>query len=103
MEIDESSFIYPAEVRMVCEAFSIDPLTAIAEGSLLITSKSGYSSEILYRLKRSGIRASVIGKVLEKTEVRRIKRKDGTVIPLSIPDQDPFWPAFFKGLEVTNI
>ena len=103
MEVDESLFIYPAEVKMVCEAFDIDSLAAIAEGSLLITSKSGYSGEILHRLKKSGIRASVIGKVLEETDVRKIKRRDGTIVPLSIPDQDPFWPAFFEGLEMTNI
>lgn len=103
IEVDESLFIYPAEVKMVCEAFGIDPLAAIAEGSLLITSKSGYSGEILYRLKKAGIRASVIGKVLEKTDVRKIKRRDGTIVPLSIPDQDPFWPAFFEGLKKTNI
>ena len=45
MEIDESSFIYPEEVRMVCEAFGIDPAKAIAEGSLLITAGSGHSGE----------------------------------------------------------
>jgi len=103
MEVDESLFIYPAEVRMVCEAFDLDPLAAIAEGSLLISSKSGYSGEILNRLKKSGIRASVIGRVLEKTGARTIKRRDGTIAPLSIPDQDPFWPAFFNGLEKAKV
>ena len=39
MEIDESRFIYPEEVRMVCEAFSIDSVAAIAEGSLIITAR----------------------------------------------------------------
>jgi len=29
MEIDESLFIYPEEVKMVCEAFNIDPVAAI--------------------------------------------------------------------------
>jgi hydrogenase expression/formation protein HypE len=103
MEVDESLFIYPAEVMMVCEAFGIDPLAAIAEGSLLITSKSGYSDKILKRLKKSGIQASVIGKVLKKADARTIKRQDGTKIALSIPDQDPFWPAFFEGLEKTDV
>lgn len=37
MDIDESLFIYPEEVEMVCGAFDIDPAAAIAEGSLLIT------------------------------------------------------------------
>lgn len=103
MEVDESLFIFPAEVKMVCETFNIDPIAAIAEGSLLITSKSGNSNEILHSLKKSGIRASVIGRVLEKTGPRTIKRRDGITMPLSIPDQDPFWPAFFDGLEKSDV
>ena len=99
MEIDEALLIYPSEVSMVCESFSIDPLAAIAEGSLLIASKPEYSDEIIQKLEKAGIRASVIGKVLENPESRTIKRRNGMVIPLSIPDQDPFWPAFFEGLE----
>jgi hydrogenase expression/formation protein HypE len=103
MEVDESCFIYPPEVEMVCEAFHIDPLSAIAEGSLIITSKSEFSEEILCRLEESGIKASVIGNVLNEMDIRTIKRRDGTKVPLSIPDQDPFWPAFFEGVEKANV
>jgi hydrogenase expression/formation protein HypE len=99
MEIDERLFVYPEEVRMVCEAFSIDPLAAIAEGSLLIASKTEFSPKIIRRLKKAGIQASVIGKVKKNRNERTIKRRDGERIPLSIPEQDPFWPAFFTGLE----
>jgi hydrogenase maturation factor len=99
MEIDELLFVYPEEVKMVCKAFSIDPLTAIAEGSLLITSKTEYSPKIIEGLSKAGIQASVIGKVKKNRNERTMKRRDGKRIPLSIPDQDPFWPAFFAGLE----
>jgi hydrogenase expression/formation protein HypE len=99
MEIDESLFIYPDEVRIVCEAFGIDSVTAIAEGSLLITVKPEYSGNVIRKLKEVDISSSVIGKVLKDQRESTIKRRDGTRIPLSIPDQDPFWPAFFKGLE----
>jgi hydrogenase maturation factor len=99
MDIDESSFIYPDEVRIVCETFDLDPIAAIAEGSLLITVKPEFSGKVIQKLKEVEIASSVIGKVLKDPEERTIKRRDGTWIPLSIPDQDPFWPAFFKGLE----
>jgi hydrogenase expression/formation protein HypE len=99
MAIDESQMVYPDEVKMVCEAFSLDPLTVIAEGSLLIASKAECSQEIIRKLEKAGIRASVIGKVKENQEEKAIKRRDGTKMPLSIPEQDPFWPAFFAGLE----
>ena len=99
MDIDESLFIYPDEVRVVCEAFEIDPVSAIAEGSLLITAQSAHSEKIIKRLKVLRINASIIGKVLKDPRKRIMRRRDSSVIALAIPNQDPFWPAFFKGLE----
>jgi hydrogenase expression/formation protein HypE len=99
MEIDESLFIYPDEVRMVCEAFDIDPVAAIAEGSLLIAARPGSSAEILQRLKAAGIDASVIGKATADQQTRTLKRLDGRIDALEIPKQDPFWPVFFQGVE----
>lgn len=99
MDIDERLFVYPAEVRMVCETFGIDPVCAIAEGSLLITAGPRSSGRIMARLKRKGIASSVIGKVVADSRRRTLRRADGRLVPLAIPGQDPFWPAFFKGLE----
>lgn len=98
MEIDESRFIYPPEVRMVCDAFHIDPVAAIAEGSLLITARPDRSPRILQDLKASGIEASIIGRVIEDPDIRTMKRSSGPLIPLQIPQQDPFWPVFFEGV-----
>ena len=53
MRIDESRFVYPPEVRMVCEAFGIDPVAAIAEGSLLITTEPAFSPAIIHALSES--------------------------------------------------
>jgi len=99
MDVDESLFIYPEEVKMVCEAFDIDPVKAIAEGSLLITASPASVEGIIKHLKRAGIRASVVGEVKKNSRQRVLRRLDGSTVPLAIPDQDPFWPAFFKGLE----
>lgn len=100
MEIDEALFVYPEEVRMVCEAFGIDSVAAIAEGSLLITTRPEHSEEILHRLQAAGIGASVIGKVSSDQETRIMKRLDGRIVPLEIPRQDPFWPVFFEGVRM---
>ncbi len=99
MDIYENLMIDPPEVRMVCEAFGIDPVCAIAEGSLLLTAKAAFVPKILRRLARAGIPASVIGTVLKDARKRTIRRRDGNVMPLAIPEQDPFWPAFFEGLK----
>ncbi|MFB0566911.1 MAG: thiamine-phosphate synthase family protein [Candidatus Aminicenantaceae bacterium] len=99
MDIDESLFIFPEEVRIVCEAFNIDPIAAIAEGSLLITVQSTHTEKVIKRLKSSGINASVIGEVIKDTKRRIVKRLDGRIIPLAIPQEDPFWAVFFESLE----
>ena len=98
MEVDERLFVYPDEVRMVCEAFAIAPVKAIAEGSLLVTVRPGRSAGLLARLKRKRIAASVIGRVVADERRRTIVRRDGRTEALAIPEQDPFWPAFFEGL-----
>jgi hydrogenase maturation factor len=102
MEIDESLFIYPDEIKMVCDAFQIDPVAAIAEGSLLITARPVNSAEILSRLKAAGIEASVIGNVTSDPKIRTMKRLNGEVVPLQIPKQDPFWPVFFESVKLNT-
>ncbi|MGZ4905028.1 MAG: AIR synthase family protein [Halobacteriota archaeon] len=95
MEIDEEAFIYPDEVRIVCETFGIDPVTTIAEGSLLITVRPNRSANVVNKLQLRGIQASIVGQVTDDVETRTIKRRDGSIDQLEIPSQDPFWPAFF--------
>lgn len=99
MVVDEPAFIYPEEVKMVCEAFQLDPIAAIAEGSLLITVRPEASSRVIKALQKKGIAASVIGEVVANKKRRIIRRLDGRLEPLAIPEQDPFWPAFFAGLK----
>jgi hydrogenase expression/formation protein HypE len=99
MEVDESRFVYPEEVRMVMEYVGMDPLPAIAEGSLIITAKPSSSKEILRRLREAGIEGSVVGKATALPKVRIIRRRDGRVVPLEVPAQDPFWLAFFESLK----
>jgi hydrogenase maturation factor len=98
MEIHEAAFVYPDEVRMVCEAFEIDPIAAIAEGSLLITARPNRSNALVHKLRAAGIDASIVGKVIDDVGKRIVERRDGTIAPLEIPGQDPFWPAFFDSL-----
>jgi len=98
MVVDEASFVYPEEVKMICDFFGIDPVAAIAEGSLIITAKPGSSEEIIRRLHSAGISASVVGTVTADSDERVMKRSDGRTVPLEIPEQDPFWPVFFESV-----
>ncbi len=98
MELDETLIIYPEEVQMVCDFLHIDPLTAISEGSLIITAASKSAQKIIKQLNAVGIQSSIIGNVVNNTQKRIIKRRNGNIIPLEI-QADPFWPAFFKGIQ----
>lgn len=98
MRIDESLFIYPPEVRMVCDFFDIDPVKTIAEGSLLITAEKDSADQIISTLKNISIATSIIGEVTANPGERVMKRRDGTAVPLEVPVQDPFWPVFFRSV-----
>ena len=76
----------------------MDPVAAIAEGSLIITAKTSHSERIIEKLSRENISASIVGRVTEDMERRTMKRISGEVEELRIPEQDPFWPVFFEGL-----
>jgi hydrogenase maturation factor len=99
MRIDESRFIWTEEIEGICQYFGIDPLQSIAEGTLILTAETSSASNILAALKQEGIEASVVGEVVPRKGGQEIKRRDGTVEKLKIPEQDPFWPIFFKDLE----
>ncbi|MCK9305911.1 MAG: AIR synthase family protein [Methanoculleus sp.] len=99
MNVDESLFVYPEEVREVCGALGIDPVMAIAEGSLLITADPSSSDHIIRSLRQEGIASSVIGTVTPDPLERTLVRLNGNSVPIAVPARDPFWPAFFAGLK----
>jgi hydrogenase maturation factor len=98
MEIDESLFIYPEEIRIVAEGFDFDPIEAIAEGTLLLAVDPGHTQAVLTALEGVDIAASVVGSCTDDESVRTIKRRSGSIEKLFIPVQDPFWPLFFEAL-----
>lgn len=95
MVIDENLFLYPEEVRLVCRNLNIDPIEAISEGSLLIAAEKESSASIIENLEKKGIPATVIGYVTDDPDERVIKRENGDLQKLRVPDEDPFWKVFF--------
>lgn len=78
--------IYP-ETQTICTALGLDPWGLIASGALLITSAPEGSNEIIDALGRSGIPASVIGKITEPEE-GLVRITAGTKEPLPTFDRD---------------
>lgn len=96
MVIDETLFFYPEEVRLVCRNLNIDPIEAISEGSLLIAAEKESSASIIKSLGKKGIFATVIGYATNNPDERVIKRENGDLQRLEVPDEDPFWRVFFS-------
>ncbi len=61
--VDVAAIPIAAETRRVCEAVAIDPLRAIASGSLVVTIPADRVGGLLGRLKRAGVEAAAIGEV----------------------------------------
>jgi len=89
--------IYP-ETRAICQALEIDPLRTISSGTLIIAAETKKVDKIVTDLRQKGIRASVIGEILDKNEGIHIVRKDRTKIDLSKPVKEELWRALEKHL-----
>jgi hydrogenase maturation factor len=75
------------ECRRLCDYFGIDPVGLIASGALLMTVDPGSSDTVLKGLRRGGITAAVIGKVVAKRQGIKIS-EDGRKRPLRPFERD---------------
>jgi hydrogenase expression/formation protein HypE len=96
----ERLFIDP-EVEQVLTAFMdetgmrFDPYTAISEGTLIATVHRDYGEEAVQRLEKIGIKAEMIGVVIGRGEGVLLNDNE-TDTPIPFPEEDPFWPLFFR-------
>lgn len=86
------------ETVQLCKFFHIDPMVSLGEGSLLITCRPHRTETILRRLRSGRIGAVVIGRLSAKNRTLRALTKRG-VIPLRYPKRDPYWRAYWRGVE----
>ncbi len=101
---EDRLFIRP-DVEKVVNAFSeftgipVDSFSAISEGTLIATVRPEKAEKAVELLRSRGIDAAVIGEVLEGKGVTLVK-SGGEEVEVPVPRQDPFWPVFFKTLEI---
>lgn len=84
------------ETEEICKALRIDPLKTISSGTLIISAQKEKAGTIVSALKRNGIRASIIGEVMEKAKGLYIIRRDGTRLNLSRPVKEELWKILEK-------
>ncbi len=95
--LDSESIPIYDEVREICSMFRIDPLKSLGQGSLLISSRPKHVNRLIDTLKRRQIDASVIG-TLKRVGKNTIASEDGGAMVLSYPKEDPYWKAYWHGV-----
>jgi len=86
----------PAESLAVCNAFGIDPLSTVSEGTLLLTCDPSRVEELIRRLRRRGVQAFEIGEVRRgkglwvSSAAGRARRAK--------PAPDKYWSAYERGV-----
>jgi len=93
VKIFEEKIRVSPETVQICGVFQIDPLQLIGSGALLISAGSSSARKIVGNLTTRGIRADVIGELLEDTGQRLLVRADGSVVDLVRPLSDHLWLA----------
>ena len=83
------------ETRRICAYFGIDPLQLISSGTLLITATEEKAEEIVGKLLKSGIHASVIGEMKAPKIGRKLITKAGET-EIVKPISDHLWKALAR-------
>jgi len=86
------------ETEAICKTLGIDPLKTISSGTLIISVEPEKAEKIVTALKRKGIRASIVGNVVEKKQNIYIVREDGTKLNLAKPIKEELWTAMKERL-----
>jgi hydrogenase expression/formation protein HypE len=76
--VEEEKISLLPECRTICEGISLDPLGLLASGALLITLPASDTSKLLEELLEAGIKATVIGKVVEAKDGVKLQTATGT-------------------------
>lgn len=81
------------ETELICRLLRMDPLKTIGSGALIIVAHSEKAGEILSALQENDIQASVVGRIVDKSEGSYILRENGTKLDLTEPVKEELWRA----------
>ncbi len=97
MEIDLQQVPLSVETRSICNFFQIDPYWSLGEGALAIACNPRKADSLVEKLEGSGVRASIVGLMLEKSE-GIYSLEDSVRTPLHRPASDPYWNAYYSAV-----
>ena len=84
------------ETELICQALKIDPLKTIGSGALIISTRPEKAMGIVAALREKGIRASVVGEIVDKSKGSYILRRNGAKLDLTEPVKEELWRVLRK-------
>lgn len=98
LEIKSENILVGEEQQRIASFFNLDYRKIIGSGSMLMAVKPNCTSKIIKALNKEGIPAATIGSFTDKKEafylIENSKKEK-----LEHNEQDPYWAAFFEGLQ----
>jgi len=89
----ELSSVPIADVTLaICEALKVNPYQLVSSGAVLITVEKSFVEELISKLKEAGVKATVIGEVVEKSS-GRLFLMGGKPVELRV-QQEELWKVF---------
>ncbi|MEO6734625.1 MAG: AIR synthase family protein [Ferruginibacter sp.] len=82
-------------IEKICSLFEIDQRYCIGAGAMVIAAEKEYTQNVLQRLGRNDIKATVIGEFAEKALGYQLI-VNGVETELPYFSEDPYWQAFFN-------
>jgi hydrogenase expression/formation protein HypE len=98
MRIEKSAIPLSEETELVCKLFDVDPYWSLGEGALLITCDPQKAPRVVDKLREGGVEAAVVGEMVD-TEEGVFLSGEGMKGQLVRPAEDPYWGAYYSGIE----
>ena len=86
------------EASLVCEAFGLDPLTTLSEGSLIVTCRPRAVAQVLEALAEARVESSEVGRIGGRREGGLWVARRGSEPRRAEPGPDGYWEAYSRAL-----
>ena len=91
----------PEEAAAVCRAFSLDPLTTLSEGTLIITCRPAVVGALTAALARKGVESYEIGSIGQRSQTKGLwVSSRGSRPEQVVPRADGYWAAYFDAVRL---
>jgi len=98
---DADNVHVPDDVRAVCDAFGLDPLTTLSEGTLIVTCAPGSVVGVLRALHGAGAEGYEIGRIGRRGQGRGLWLSSrGSKPQPHSPGRDGYWAAWSKAVRL---